>query len=81
MESQGFEVLREHRIGFFWSLRMALFWATGRDLRDNSHPLMRDWDRTWNTLLDTPDGARIKKGLDQILPKNHLIIARKSRRA
>src|SRR3989338_3149196 len=62
--------------GFYWSIWF-FFWACKQDLSPPWHPLLESWTRTWNLLLSTPDGPRIKKALDGAMPKSQAIIARK----
>ena len=40
-------------------------------------PLMESWARTWQDLLDQPEGLAIKQTLDRFIPKSQVIIARK----
>jgi hypothetical protein len=39
--------------------------------------LLESWARTWDMVLKMRDGPRIKKALDEALPKSQAIIARK----
>lgn len=63
--------------GFYWSVWWCFFWACKQDLGPPWHPLLENWSRTWNMLLDTPEGSKIKKALDNTMPKSQAIIARK----
>lgn len=63
--------------GFYWSMWWFFFWACKQDLSPPWHPLLESWTSTWNMLLATPDGPRIKQALDQAMPKSQAIIARK----
>jgi len=84
-EQAGLEVTNRSSHSFFWSLWLALFWATGLDFDEASergfqgirHPLLDHWTRTWQTLLDQPGGVRVKQALDDLLPKSQIIVARK----
>ena len=69
----------EHRAyyGFYWSIFWALFWTCDQDLSPPWHPLLESWARTWDMVLKMRDGPRIKKALDDALPKSQAIIARK----
>ncbi|MCG8672528.1 MAG: class I SAM-dependent methyltransferase [Pseudomonadales bacterium] len=73
----GLEIERYTSYGFFWSVWWFFFWACKQDLAPPWHPLLDSWTKTWTTLLDMPDGARIKKALDETMPKSMAIIARK----
>lgn len=63
--------------GFYWALWWMFFWACKQDLHPPWHPLLESWTKTWNELLATPDGPRIKRVLDNFMPKSQAIIARK----
>ena len=73
----GLEIENQETFGFYWSLWWVFFWACRQDLSPPWHPLLQSWTTTWSTLLDTEDGPRIKRALDDYLPKTQLIIARK----
>jgi ubiquinone/menaquinone biosynthesis C-methylase UbiE len=85
VQDAGLEILSRHSFGFFWSIWLALFWSSGSnadELGENSfqlpgHPVLDNWLRTWQSLLDQPNGIKIKHALDEVLPKSQVIIARK----
>lgn len=63
--------------GFYWSVWWSFFWTCEQDLSVIDHPLVTQWAQTWETLLKTRDGLRIKQALDAVMPKSQVIIARK----
>lgn len=73
----GLVIKHKHAHGFFWAFWMCLFWACGQDLAPPWHPLLTSWTQTWGILLSMPEGPRIKKVLDEFMPKTQAIIARK----
>lgn len=73
----GLIVEKRSYYGFYWSIWWFLFWACKQELSPPWHPLLESWQRTWGILLSTPDGPRIKKALDDAMPKSQAIIARK----
>lgn len=73
----GLVIEQRTSYGFFWSVWWCFFWASKQDLAPPWHPLLSSWTRTWNTLLQLPDGPRIKQALDAVMPKSQAIIARK----
>jgi SAM-dependent methyltransferase len=85
VEAAGLEILSRHTYGFFWTIWLALFWSSDSvsgDLGEKSfqlpgHPVLDNWLRTWQSLLDQPDGLKIKHALDEVIPKSQIIIARK----
>ncbi|RON59821.1 bifunctional 2-polyprenyl-6-hydroxyphenol methylase/3-demethylubiquinol 3-O-methyltransferase UbiG [Pseudomonas fluorescens] len=89
VEDAGLVIEHRQATGFFWVMGMIFFWASekaacqdpGGAVRDRIHapypPLMEGWARTWDELLQRPDGLAIKQVLDQFMPKSQVIIARK----
>jgi ubiquinone/menaquinone biosynthesis C-methylase UbiE len=78
VEAAGLIVEKRAANSFYWSLWWILFWACkGIDLSDPRHPILASWTKTWNLMLDTPNGPYIKKALDELMPKSQIIIARK----
>lgn len=73
----GLVIERRTSYGFYWSLWWFFFWACKQDLSPPWHPLLQSWTQTWNLLLSMPDGPRIKRALDDAMPKSQAIIARK----
>jgi ubiquinone/menaquinone biosynthesis C-methylase UbiE len=63
--------------GFFWAMWWTLIWPLKLDIANPRHPLLDNWLNTWNALLDSPDGVKIKELLDHVMPKSQIIIARK----
>lgn len=90
VERSGLVVEREQVYGFYWTLWMCFFWAcqsasraeTGGGatldmITGSDHALLKSWSATWGQLLQLPQGMGVKQALDQWLPKNQIIIARK----
>lgn len=77
IEQSGLMIEKSFNCGFFWTIWWLLFWACKRDLLEPWHPILVNWGRTWNSLLKTEDGPRIKKALDNAFPKSNGFIARK----
>lgn len=73
----GLIIERQFSYGFYWTLWWCFFWTCKQDLAQINHPLLQNWARTWDAMLETTDGIRIKKALDDALPKSQAIIARK----
>jgi SAM-dependent methyltransferase len=73
----GLVVERRVKYGFYWSIWWCFFWACKHDLDAPWHELLRNWDRTWGSLLELPDGMRIKRVLDEFMPKSQALVARK----
>ncbi|OBY87999.1 methyltransferase [Pseudomonas sp. AU11447] len=73
----GLVIERQAHYGFYWSVWWFFFWACKQDLSPPWHPLLDSWTRTWNMMLATEEGPRIKKALDRAMPKSQAIIARK----
>ena len=77
IEEAGLVIEKRADYGFYWSIWWFFFWACKQNLSPPWHPLLQSWTQTWNLLLSLPDGARIKKVLDETIPKSQAIIARK----
>jgi len=77
VRESGLVIEKIEYYGFYWSIWWFFFWACKQDLAPPWHPLLNQWTQTWNTLLTLPDGARIKRALDEAMPKSQAIIARK----
>lgn len=74
----GLQIEHKSTYGFYWVIWWSMFWACKQDLSPPWHPLLESWHNTWSLLLSLPDGPRIKKALDETMPKSQLIIARKA---
>jgi ubiquinone/menaquinone biosynthesis C-methylase UbiE len=85
VEAAGLVIESRHSYGFFWSIWVAFFWTTGISLEEATEksfqlpgqPVLDNWLRTWQSLLDQPNGNDVKQALDNLMPKSQLIIARK----
>ena len=87
VEAAGLVIESRHSYGFFYTMWMTFFWTTGISLEDATdasfqlpgQPVLDNWVRTWQSLLDQPNGNQVKQALDNLLPKSQLILARKPR--
>ena len=77
VEEAGLVIERRHGYGFYWNLWLVLFRACDVPMDRPEHELLASWTKTWSTLLDLPDGPRIKQAMDDMLPRSQLILARK----
>ncbi len=73
----GLEIERQTTYGFYWSIWWCLFWACDHDLEAPWHPALRRWTQAWGELMETPQGPRMKRLLDEFMPKSQAILARK----
>ncbi|MBD9426149.1 class I SAM-dependent methyltransferase [Pseudomonas sp. PDM15] len=85
----GLEIVERSSFGFFWTVWMFMYWVlakhAGAELEGASHdivqppypPLLNDWAKLWQNLIQMPEAAPMKQALDQLLPKSQVIIARK----
>ncbi len=78
--ASGLIIQQQARYGFFASVWWAFFWTCKQDLSEPSRPLLASWEHTWDLMLQSPDGPRIKRALDNVMPKSQAIIARKPQR-
>ncbi|SEC04685.1 Methyltransferase domain-containing protein [Rhizobiales bacterium GAS191] len=77
VRAAGLVIERRASYGFYWSLWWLMFWTTRVDFIGARHPVLDNWARTWSALLDTPQGATVKRVLDSFMPKSQVILARK----
>lgn len=73
----GLEIERYESNGAYWTLWWLFFWNAGVDLSSPDSPLLEAWTTTWSELLNTPHALRVKKALDEYIPKSQVIVARK----
>jgi len=73
----GLVVERHEYYGFYWSVWWLFFWICKVDLSNASHPLLDNWAKTWEALMDTPNGEHVRQALNDFMPKSQVIIARK----
>lgn len=81
----GLEVVSQSGYGFFWSIWWAMLWGTGLDperpwlisVSEIDNPALNHWTKAWSELIKTPEGQRVKEGLERFMPKSQVIIARK----
>lgn len=86
-QAAGLEVISQSGYGFFWSIWWAMLWGSGLEegldrpwlvnIDEVDHPAMLHWTQAWAELIKTPEGRRIKEGLDTFMPKSQVLIARK----
>jgi len=77
VRNAGLVVEQHEYYGFFWSIWWAMFWTAKVDLSNPVHPLLDQWSRTWQTLLETEGGMELRKKLDSFMPKSQVIVASK----
>lgn len=81
----GLEVISQSGYGFFWSIWWAMLWGTGIDperpwlvpIEEIDNPALNHWTQAWAALIETPEGQRVKEGLERFMPKSQVLIARK----
>jgi SAM-dependent methyltransferase len=73
----GLVVERHEYCGFYWSVWWLFFWICKVDLNNASHPLLDNWAKTWEALMDTPNGEHVRRALNDLMPKSQVVIARK----
>ncbi len=86
VERSGLTILTEGGSGAFSTLFVAMYWQKfgtqpGQSFEavnpEISHhdPLLQDWAKAWNYLLDLPNGEAIKAMFDTLVPKSQIIVA------
>lgn len=78
LENAGLIVESHSMSSFYWAVWWSFFWLCRQnDFRDPPHPLLASWAKTWDILMDMPDGPVLKRELDKQLAKLQIIVARK----
>lgn len=77
VENAGLEVLHFQTTGFYWAVWWMFFWVADQELNQPLQPLLQNWADTWGQLMDNPRAMEVKSRLDQVLPKQQIIVARK----
>jgi SAM-dependent methyltransferase len=77
IEEAGLVIDQRSYYGFFWTMYWSMFWPLGVKGQAPRHPVLDNWVQTWNAVLAIPQGHKIQQLLNQILPKNQVIICRK----
>ncbi len=72
----GYVVVNRGRHGFYWAVWWSLFWCIGRDISEKN-PILDNWGRCWNAILDTADGPRVQRVLDEVLSKSQILVCRR----
>ncbi len=78
IEDAGLKIEKRARFGFYWSMWWILFWAADQEFGEPETPLLRHWTKTWHTLITSPNGEQVRKALNEFMPKNQVVIARKA---
>ncbi|GAB5450753.1 MAG: class I SAM-dependent methyltransferase [Halioglobus sp.] len=77
VEKAGLELVRYEKMGAFWTLFFAIFWATGADFVQPKNPALKNWSKTWASMLEHERGRQMKAAMDQAIPSKQFILARK----
>jgi len=73
----GLVIESKHYYGFYWSMWWFLFWSLDADSDGADEPLLKSWANTWDLLIKSHQGSKVKNALDRLAPKSQLIIASK----
>jgi SAM-dependent methyltransferase len=81
LEGAGLEVDRKVGVGFYhsfwWILRMTCGTTHCPGALTPTPSLIAKWESLWEELMACPLGEAVAKGLDGVMPKNQVVIARK----
>ena len=77
IENAGLKIESHVRHTFYWSMWWFLFWACDQEFGQPEVPLLDSWSKTWDLLISTPRGLRVKEALDRAMPKSYGVVARK----
>ena len=74
----GLTIESKSFIGYYWSVWWSIYWGTGADWDQPSHPSLLQWASAWRDFIQTPGGLQAKQQLDKFMPKSLVFVARKS---
>jgi len=76
----GLEIQRRIHFGFYWSMWWIFRWVTEGEFRPGTPggPLLDHWNRTWRAVLADPEGERVTRALNELMPKSQALVARKA---
>jgi SAM-dependent methyltransferase len=76
----GLSIEKRLSYSFFWSMWWILFWSGQGEIAAGAPgtPVLEHWNKTWSALRKTRNGPRIMQALDEFMPKNQVILARKA---
>ena len=78
VEAAGLTIERRYSYSFYWAMWWMMFWQCSTSLEAAAeHPMLASWARTWSLVLKGRDGPRIQTLLNELMPKNQVIVARK----
>jgi SAM-dependent methyltransferase len=80
VRDSGLIIDKQLPYSFFWSMWWFLFWSVEGEVVPGAPgtPVLSYWNKTWAALMKSPNGPRIKQALDETMPKNQVILARKA---
>ena len=79
VEQSGLIIERRFVYSFYWAMWWTLFWQCSTPLETASqHPMLAAWSRTWELVLKGRDGLQIQGLMNELMPKNQVIVARKT---
>ena len=74
----GLQIERRYSYSFYWAMWWTLFWQCDTPFETAAeHPMLKAWALTWQLALEGKDGGRIQKRMNELMPKNQVIVARK----
>ena len=78
VEQAGLTIERRYAYGFYWAMWWTLFWQCSTPLETAAkHPMLAAWSRSWELALNGRDGHKIQALMNELMPKNQVIVARK----
>jgi SAM-dependent methyltransferase len=77
VEDAGLIIDRRAYYGFYWAMYWSMIWPLGVCGPDPRHLVLDNWVKTWAALLDSPAGPKVQELLNNVMPKNQVIIAHK----
>ena len=78
VEQAGLTIERRFSYGFYWAMWWTMFWQCSTPLESAAqHLMLAAWSRSWELTLNGRDGHQIQALMNELMPKNQVIVARK----
>lgn len=75
----GLTIVKRDSYGAFWGIFNTFLWSCHTSFDKPDHPILNHWTQAWHEVLNLPDGQKLQRLLNNVIPKSQVIIAMKPR--
>lgn len=75
----GLTIVKRDSYGAFWGIFNTFLWSCNTEFDKPDHPILNHWTQAWHEVLNLPDGQKLQRLLNNVIPKSQVIIAMKPR--